>query len=65
MMTKPVIAASKLLGFRLLDADRTVTADDNAGVVIAAKFGAKLGLKDGGKTVLGSIGTDVFVAPRR
>jgi hypothetical protein len=62
-MTKPVIAASKLLGFRLLDTEALVTADGDSAVVTAIKLGKKLGVKEGGKTVLGSIGADVLVAP--
>jgi hypothetical protein len=62
-MTKPVITASNLLGFRLMVSGATVTADHDPAAAISAKLGEKLGLKEGGKTVLGSIGADVLVAP--
>ena len=47
MMTKPVIAASKLLGFRLLEIDGTLTADDGSVVALGAKLGEKTGDKNG------------------
>ena len=62
-MTKPVITASNILGFRLIESGATITADHDPAAAMSAKLGDKLGAKDGGKTILGSIGADVLVAP--